>query len=101
MRALGVAVTSSVLRTSLVGGEARHATVLVHLHEVEGTVQAARKRRHVDVEGELLVLEVEHLVGGVVVGEEVHAGTDIRSGRSLGHKLHRERVPAGGDTVGA
>ncbi|KAL3295588.1 glycosyl hydrolase family 7 [Colletotrichum asianum] len=35
--ALGVAVSSTVLGTGLVGGVLGHATVLVHLDEVEGT----------------------------------------------------------------
>ena len=101
VRALSVAVTSSVLGSSLVVGEAGLATVGVHLDEVESAVQAAGELRHVDVESELLVLEVEHLVLGVGRVQEVHTRADVGRVRAVGHELERKRVAARGDTVGA
>ena len=98
-RALRVAVSSSVLGTSLVSWELGQATVGVHLGEVESTVQTARKVGNIDIEGELLVEDLEQLVFRVA-GHEVDAGTDVLLGRR-GNELESKRVPAGGDTVGA
>lgn len=96
MWALRVAVSSSVLGTSLVGGEARHATISVHLGEVDGTVKAARKVGYIDVKGELLVLHVELLVGGRRSrSHEVDTGADV--GASL--ELQGEGRAGAGDTV--
>ena len=94
-RALRVAVASTVLSTSLVCREARNATVSIHLREVDGAVETARKLRHVDREGKLLVLEVEGLVLGVGGVHEVDTRADVRSGL----KLKRERVARRGDAV--
>ena len=98
--ALSVAVASSVLRTSLVRREAAGATVLVHLDEVERAVETTWERRHVDVEGELLVLELEQLVRAIVLIEEVNTGTDVRGVRAVSHEFQRELVAARRDTVG-
>ena len=98
--ALRVAVTGTVLGTSLVVSELAGTTIGVHLNQVDCTVETTRKSGHVDVESELLVLEVEELVGGVVLREEVDTGTDVLRVRALGHELERELVAAGGDTVG-
>ena len=93
--ALGVAVTRSVLGTSLVGGEARHATIGVHGGEVESTVETAGELGHVDIEGELLVKELEHLVGAVVLHQE-KTGTDVGAGL----EAQRQRVAVSLNTVG-
>lgn len=95
-RALRVAVAGTVLGTSLVGREARQAAVLVHLRQVERAVEAARQVRHVDVEGELLVQQLEHLVVRVV-RHQVHTRADVRAR----HELERERVAGGRDAVRA
>ncbi len=100
VRALGVAIASPVLGTSLVRREPAGATVLVHLDEVERTVETAGEARHVDVEGELLVLQVECLVGAVILGEEVDTRTNVRRVRALGHELETEGIAARRDTVG-
>ena len=42
---------------------------LIHLHEVEGAIEPAVELRYVDGHGELLVLELEHLVLCVVLRE--------------------------------
>lgn len=81
--ALSVTVTSSVFGTSLVVGEARHTTILVHGDEVESTVETAREVAHVNVKGKLLVLELEHLVVSVVL-HEVDTGPDVLGVWALG-----------------
>ena len=96
---LRIAVASSVLGTSLVVRVLRKTTVSVHLDEVESTVETTGKLRHVDVESELLVLEVEHLVFRVR-GHEVRARSNVLLGR-LGHELEREGIARSGDTVSA
>ena len=101
MRALGVAVARAELGTSLVAGEAAHPAVSVHLDEVERAVEAAGELGHVDVESELLVLELEHLVLGIGRVHEVHARADVRRVRAVGDELERERVPARRNAVGA
>ena len=101
VRALGVAVSGTVLGASLVAGEAGLATVGVHLDKVERAVETAGEVRHVDVEGELLVLQVEHLVGGVILREEVDTRPDVLRVWTLGHELEAKCVSARGDTVGA
>ena len=99
--ALGVAVAGTVPGAGDVAGEAGLATVSVHLDEVEGAVETTGEVRHVDVEGELLVLQVEHLVGGVILREEVDTRPDVLRVWALGHELEAECVSARGDTVGA
>ena len=96
--ALGVAVTSSVLGTSLVVALV-DTTVGSHLNKVESTVQAARQLGDVDVEGELLADEVEHLVLGVAL-HEVGTRTNVGRVRALGDELEGQRIAAGSDTVG-
>lgn len=54
----------------------------------------------VNVDGELLVQQVEHLVLGVGGVHEVHARTDVGGGAASSDKLHRKRVAIGIDTVG-
>ena len=101
MWALGITVTSSVLGTSLVVGEAGLATVGVHLDEVERAVETAGELGHVDVEGELLVEEVEHLVPRVGGVHEVDTRADVLRVRAVGHEPERKLVAACGDTVSA
>ena len=94
--ALRVAVASTVLSTSLVGCVLGETTILSHLDEVQSTVETAGEVGHVDIEGEFLVEEGEHLVVGVVLHQ-----VDTRADVGAGNELERERVAAGRDTVGA
>ena len=94
--ALRVAVSRTVLGSGLVVGVLGHATILVHGGEVEGAVETAGQVGHVDVEGELLVEELEHLVVGVVLHE-----VDTRADVGARHELERERGAGGRDTVRA
>jgi hypothetical protein len=96
--ALSIAITGSVLGTSLVVGLGGHATIGLHVGEVEGTVKTARKVGDIDVKGELLVLDLEHLIFGVVRGHEVDTRTNVGAG-ALGDKLHGKSVSRGGDTI--
>jgi len=99
--ALGVAVSGSVLGTSLVRREPGNTTVGVHLGEVEGTVETTGKVGDIDVEGELLVENLEKLVLAVAVGgQHVDTGTDVLL-RGVGHELEGECIAACSDTVGA
>jgi len=97
-RALSIAVSSTVLGTGLVVGETGLATILVHGHEVESAIETARKLRHVNIKGELLVLELEHLVV-VVVLHEVDTGADIGRVRSVSNEFEREGASRGCDTI--
>ena len=93
--ALGITVTSSVLGTSFVVGLLGQSTVGVHSTEVEGTVQSATESAHIDVESELLVQGVEHLVLGVRLHE-----VDTRANVGTGLELEGKRAAGCGDTVG-
>ena len=99
LRALSIAVSSSVLGTGLVGGVLGETTILVHLGEVESSVQAAGKVRDIGIECELLVQELEHLVVAVVL-HEVDTRTDIlAASAALSNELERESIARGTDTV--
>ncbi len=62
MRTLAVALTSSILGTSLIGREPGNSTIGIHIDEVQSAIETVREAQHVDIEGEFLVLQVEHLV---------------------------------------
>ena len=98
--ALGIAVSSSVLGTSLVAWVLGHSSISIHLREVQSTVESARKVGHVNVEGELVVLQLEGLVGGVI-RQKIDTGSNVRSGGSLGDELESQSIVARGDTVSA
>lgn len=77
VRALSITVTGTILGTSLVARVLGKTTISVHLNEVQSTVETAVKLGNVDVEGELLVEEVEHLVLGVGGVHEVDTATNV------------------------
>ena len=89
-----VAVASTILGTSLITRVLGHPTVRIHLYEVESGVETAFEGGQIDVEGELLVLQLEHVVR-IVVGQEVAAGANV----AVRHELEGEGVVAGSDTV--
>ena len=95
-RALRVAVASAVLGASLVAWVLCHPTVRVHLGEVQSAVETAGEGRKVDVESELLVEEVEGLVGRLVLQE-----VETRANVGTGLEGEGERVAGGGNTVSA
>mmetsp|Transcript_88364 Transcript_88364/g.245277 ORF Transcript_88364/g.245277 Transcript_88364/m.245277 type:complete len:400 (-) Transcript_88364:306-1505(-) len=75
MRALSIAIAGSVLCTGLVVSAIK-VSALVHLHKVDGTVQATRKVADIHIQCELPVLQLEHLVGIVAV-HHIQAGTIV------------------------
>lgn len=97
--ALGVAVSSSVLCTSLVVALA-DATISSHFDEVQSSIQATGELRDINVKGELLADEVEHLVLGISL-HEVSTRTDIGAVLSLGDELDAQSIVASGDTISA
>jgi hypothetical protein len=96
-RALSIAVTGTILGTSLVGRVLGQSTILVHGHEVESTVETASDKLvslknsqsvflilqkslpelgHIDIEGELVTQEGEHLVLGGTI-HEIETRSDV------------------------
>ena len=55
--------------------------------------------RDVDVKGELLVEEIEVLIGGIIL-HEVGPRTDVLAVGIVGDELEGECIAAGGDTIG-
>lgn len=98
MGALGIAVSGPVLGTSLVVGVFRFTTISSHLDKVHGTIETAGKLGDVNVEGELLIVGLEHLVSDIGGVHQIDTGADVRA-RALGDELVGERVTTGGDTV--
>lgn len=96
--ALGIAVSGPVLGASLVVGEFGFTTISSHLDKVHGTIETAGELRDIDVEGELLVVGLEHLVSDIGGVHQIDTGANVRTG-ALGDKLVGERVTASGDTV--
>jgi len=110
---LGVTVSSTISRSSFVAGELAQSTVGGHLNKVQSAVETTGERRHVNIEGEFLVQEVEHLVVGVVLIKQVNSGSDVRyslksatsqrkydEGLTSSHELQAKFIAAGGNTVG-
>ena len=100
MWALSVTVSSPVLSTRLITRESGQSTVRVHRNEVESAIETARELRHVEVEGEFLVQEVEHLVFRLVL-EQVDTGSDIFSVLVARDELELEFTATRGDTIGS
>ena len=98
-RTLRVAVSRTILRTSLVVRESGHAAVSSHLREVHSAVQTARQLRDVHVERELHAVRLEQLVGRIRVHEVRTRANVLLCG--LGHELEGERVAVSSDTVSA
>lgn len=96
--ALSITVSCTVTGTSLVAWVLGLSSVGIHLGEVKSSVESARKVAHVNIEGELVVLESKCLVG-VVIGHEVDTGSDVGTG-ALGDELERQGVIGSGDTIG-
>jgi hypothetical protein len=95
---LRITVTSSVLGTGLVVALS-NTTIGGHLDEVESAVETTGQLRDIDVEGELLTDEVEHLVLCVAL-HKVCTRTNVGGVRALGDEFDAQRIAAGSDTVG-
>jgi hypothetical protein len=98
--ALGVTVSSTVCCTSLVGREPRGSTIGVHLGEVKRTVETATKVGHVNVEGELLVEQLQHLISLVGGVHEINTRANIGL-RTLGNEVEAQRIAASCNTISA
>jgi hypothetical protein len=96
--ALAVAVAGTVLGSGGVAVVLGHATIGIHGDKVQGSVQAAADVRDVNIKGELVVEQSEHLVG-VFVLHEVGAATNVGAVLMLGDELEAQLVAAGLDSV--
>ena len=96
VRARHVAVAGAVSCAGEVGLVLCLAAVGVHLHKVERAIEGAGSA---DINiGEFTVLELEDLVGLVVVEEE-GPGADGLGVAVLGHKVELDRIAVGVDAV--
>jgi hypothetical protein len=74
------------------------ATIGIHLDEVKGAIDTTGQIGHVDVEGELLVPKIEHLVAGVV-GHKIHARANVGGVKAMCDELDGECTASGCDPV--
>ena len=98
-RALSIAIASSVLGASLVGRILGSSTISIHGDEVDGTVETAAETGKVDIKGELLVEQGEHLVLGIAL-HEIQTRTNVGGIATLGDEGQGQGIAAGGDTIG-
>lgn len=96
--ALGIAVAGTVLCTSLVGRVLARASVLVHSDEVESSIQTALDCGQVDIEGELVVHQSEHLVLAGTV-HQVETGANVGTIIVLREELETQRITARGGAI--
>lgn len=94
MGALRVTVSGSVCGTSGIAGVVCHSSVKSHLREVKGTIESTGEVGHVNIEGELVVLQVEALVGAVICQK-----VDTRSDVGTGDESESQGVSGSLDTV--
>lgn len=95
-RALRVTVTSSVLGTCLVAIVLSQATIGIHGDKVQSSIESAGQTGSVHIECELLVLQLEDLVGTIVLHQK-QTGANVGSS----DKAQSEGIAIGGRTVGA
>ena len=96
---MSVAVSCTVPSTSSVGRVRAHATVRLHGHEIQSTVDAALDSGEIDIKRELVPSKGEHLVC-VLVLHEVETGTNVGAILVLSHERESQSITAGGSTVG-
>lgn len=90
---LGVTVSSTVLGTSRVARVRGNTTVFLHSDEVQSRVETTLNGGQVDIEGELVAEEVEHLVLVLAI-HEVEPRADVLAVLVLGDKAESEGVAA-------
>ena len=99
LRALRIAVTGSVLSTSLVIRKPGHTTIGIHLREIQSTVKTAGMLRYINVEGEFLVEEFELLVRLAIL-EEIDTRADIvRSSRASSDKVKSQSTAGSANAI--
>jgi len=91
--ALRIAVSNTILGTSLVARVFGHSTVLVHGDEVKGAVETARKVGNINIKGELVVQQIELLVRSIGI-HEIETGTDVGGISTLGNECQLQGVSA-------
>ena len=102
LRTLRITVSSTVCCSRLISSVLTQPTVLVHLDKVECAIKTTWQVRHVNVEGELSVLQVEQsvvLAGGI---QKVHARADVAAGlQTKGQGIACSLDPVGSAVVTA
>jgi hypothetical protein len=80
--ALSITVAGTIGSTSWV--ELRTTTVCPHLGKIQGAIHTARKLRSVDIEGQFIASQLQHLVVLLILGEKI----EPRAGDSTGGIEH-------------
>lgn len=70
-RALGITIADTILGSSFVIWVSSNSTICGHAGEVEGSIETTWKPRHIDVEGEFFVEEVECLGHRLASGDSL------------------------------
>lgn len=91
---------TSKLGTSFVSGITGHATILLHLHKVQGAIQPTFKLGDIRVKGELVTQEIECLVLSIRTGlHQVDTATDRLPVGVLSDQPEVELAAGSGDTI--
>mmetsp|Transcript_38036 Transcript_38036/g.93028 ORF Transcript_38036/g.93028 Transcript_38036/m.93028 type:complete len:203 (+) Transcript_38036:1002-1610(+) len=98
MRALGVTISRPVLRPSLVPVILALPAVRIHLHKIQSAIQTTWQLRHVNIECELLVLQLEQLVGLLSI-HQIRPAANVARVLTLRHKPQLQLVPVAGDAI--
>jgi hypothetical protein len=61
----------------LVGGMTGHASILLHLHKVQRSIESTGKIGDINIERELLVEQLEHIVVGLRAIQQHRSGSDV------------------------
>lgn len=96
--ALSIAVARAVLGTSLVGWVATHTSIGLHSNKVQSAVDATLDGGQINVEGELVPSEGEHLVSLLVL-HEIETGANVRAVLMLRDERQSEGIAARGGAV--
>lgn len=95
-RALRITVASSVFGTCLVAIVPSHATIGIHGDKVQSSIESAGQSGSVHIECELLILQLEHLVGTIVLHQK-----QTRANVGSSDKAQREGIAICARAVGA
>jgi len=98
VRALSITVTHAIFGTSI--SILRLATISIHLHKIQSTIETTIQFGIIHSVGELLVLQLEEHVRVVGI-HEVRSRSNILAVRALGHKAKGKRISRTLDTIGA
>ena len=98
VRALSIAVACAVGCTGVVVADTLVA-VLRHLDKVEGTIDATRQFGDVDIDSELLVDELKHLVGLLIGAHHVKTAANVGCVTTLGEEVELKIVTVRADSI--